>query len=220
MQIKPAISFSSLVLFSLFITITFNSCFKDLTKLQVVYYNNFEDYKLDSIEVSGWLNGGFGPVDNIKIVDYNGNKVLGRFNNNNIQLKLNNLPDHTAISIEFDLYLHDNWENSTWLLTFDGYNQLVTGFSNNPNIQQSYPNWKGNGSALSPAGANAFTMNLPGACSLINSTNGTSMYKMVKTVLHNKDSFQLNCSDAVIPFNDLCKISWSIDNLKITIIKN
>jgi hypothetical protein len=199
---------------------SFNSCVKDVTKLKVVYQNDFETYQMDSIQVSGWFNGNFGGVSDIKIIDFNGNKVLGRFNNNLISLTLNNLPKHTAISVQFDLYLHDKWKNDLWKMTFDNSDYIITGFSNDTTIQQAYPNWLNGGGSLSPALSNAFTINLPGACRLTSSSHGSSMYKMVRTILHSSDTFQFSCSDAVHPFNDACEISWSMDNLKITTISN
>lgn len=202
------------------VVLSFSSCFKNVTKLTVVYENNFETYNLKTIEVSGWLNGSFGAVNDIRIMDYNGNKVLGRFNDNLVSLTLPNLPEHNAISIEFDLYIHDTWKNDLWKMSYDGVDQLLTGFSNDSTVQQSYPNWLGNGSSLSAAGADAFTSNLPGACRLINSPHGTSMYKMVRTFLHSNSSLQFSCSDAGNYFNLPCDRSWSMDNLKITAIKN
>jgi len=200
--------------------LSFSSCVKDLTKLKVVYQNDFEDYQLNSIKVSGWQNGTFGDINNIKIIDYNGNKVLGRFNNNIIQLTLTNLPKHTAISVQFDLYIHDRWKNDLWKMTFDGLDYLLTGFSNDSTIQQAYPNWLNGGAALSPAYSDAFTTHLPGVCRLASSSHGTSMYKIVRTILHTDSTFQLQCSDAVHPLNDDCELSWSMDNLKITTINN
>lgn len=196
------------------------SCTKSLTRINTVYFNDFENFNLNTIEVSGWLNGLFGPVSDIRITDYNGNKVLGRFNNARINLKLNNLPTHQALRVEFDLYLHDKWKNDLWLMTFDGVNQILTGFSNDSMVKQSYPNWLGNGSALSSAGADAFNTQLPGACSLSSSSHGTSMYKIVRTVVHNGSTFELGSSDAGDFFNQPCLRSWSIDNLKITVIQN
>jgi len=208
------------LLFCVVLTVSFNSCVKDLTKLKVVYQNDFEDYQLKSIVVYGWINGIVQQFSDIKIEDFNGNKVLGRFNNCLFQLTLHNLPQHMAVSIQFDLYIHDNWKNDLWKMTLNGTDYLLTGFSNDSTIQQSYPNWLGNGSPLSPAGSNAFTTNLPGACRFAASPHGTSMYKMVNTIVNSDSTLQLSCSDAILPFNDTCEISWSIDNLKITTISN
>ena len=97
---------------------------------------------------------------------------------------------------------------------------LVTGFSNIENVMQSYPNWIGNGSALNPPGSNAFNLNLPGACRLINKTNGTSHYKMERTIVHTASVFTFAGSDAGAFFQLNCDRSWSMDNIKITAIYN
>lgn len=216
-RLSPLSPFFSTILRCSLLTVSFNSCVKDLPKIQVVYQNDFEAYQLNTILLYGWVNGTVQQLTDIKIEDFNGNKVLGRFNNCLFQLTLNNLPKHTAISIQFDLYLHDRWKNDLWKMTIGGSDYLLTGFSNDSTIQQSYPNWLGYGS-LSPSGANAYTTNLPGACRLATSAHGTSMYKIVRTILHNDSTFLLQCSDAIHPFNDACEISWSVDNLKITTI--
>ncbi len=211
---KKMIAFS----ISLLVMISFTACFKNLPKTQIVYQNDFETYNLKGIEVSGWLNGNFGTLNDIKIVTYNNTKVLGRFNNCSADLMLHKLPTHSALHVEFDLYIHDNWKNDLWKMVFDNQVRLMTGFSNDSSIQQSYPNWIGNGSALSPAGSNAYDRELPGACRLANSLHGTSLYKMDIVFLHSDSTFHLNCSDAVKPFNDFCEVSWSMDNLRITTI--
>lgn len=216
--IKSKQVFIRMMIAGFFVSMLFSSCIKNVTKQQVVYENDFEDFNLKGFVISGWLNGGFGTLSDIKIVNYNGTKVLGRFNNCMADLVVRKLPAHTAIHVEFDLYLHDNWKNDLWKMTFDNQDQLMTGFSNDSSVLQSYPNWIGNGSAPSPAGSNAFNRNLPGACSQISSPHGSSMYKIVSTVLHSDSTFHFTCSDATHPFNDFCQISWSIDNLKITTI--
>lgn len=196
------------------------ACTKNITRVNTIYNNDFENFDLKTIEVSGWLNGLFGPVNDIRITDYKGNKVLGFFNNARIALKLNDLPTHQAIRVEMDLYVHDNWKNDLWQMSIDGVYQLITGFSNDSTGKQSYPNWLGNGSALFAAGSDAYDSQLPGACALRNSPHGTSMYKITRTMLHTTNSFDFNCSDAGDFFNLPCQRSWSIDNLKITLINN
>ncbi len=196
------------------------SCFKSLTVTNIVYENNFEAYDANTINVSGWGSAGFGPVTDKRIVNYNGNNVLGKFNNNLVELTLNNLPQHTALRVELDLYLHNKWKNDIWKITFDGSDYLLTGFSNDPTFKQSYPNWYGNGSSLSPAGANSQNTQLPGVCSLTNLPNGTSLYKILATVEHSKEKFTLYCSDAGGTANDTCTRSWSIDNLKVSVLRN
>lgn len=203
-------------LLSLLIIVCCTSCFKNLTKLTVIYENNFDDYNLKGIKIHDY----YGPVSDIKIQTYNGNPVLGRFNSSGIELSLTDLPQHTAMSIEFDLYIHDIWKNDLWKYSFDGADQLLTGFSNDSTIQQSYPHWLGNGSSLYPATSGAYTNNLPGACILSGNPHGTSLYKIARTFLHTNSTFDCACSDAGDYFNLPCNRSWSMDNLKITLINN
>jgi hypothetical protein len=215
------ISYKSLLLLAVaFLILNSMGCFKEATKVGVVYFNNFDDYDMKNINAFGFTNNNFGPLNSITIVDYNQSKVLGRFNNGKIELKLHKLPKHQAINVQFDLFLHDNWRNDVFVMEFDNQQKLVTGFSNDPNRQQSYPNWIGNGSPLNPPGANAFTTNIPGACIWVSKPNGSSMYKMERTEIHSDSTFTLACSDAGEFFNLNCDRSWSIDNLKITLINN
>ena len=199
---------------------TLSSCFKDASKVSIIYQNDFEMMDMKSIVATGFPHGNFGQFTDIKIIDYNGTKVLGRFNNARIDLVLNQLPKHQAISVQFDLYIHDKWSNDPWVMELNGARVLVTGFSNFDAIQQAYPNWIGNGSDNNPAGANSYNRNLPGACSLATQKNGTSLYKMEQTFLHTDPTFLFGCSDAGSYFNLNCERSWSIDNLKITLINN
>jgi hypothetical protein len=213
---RSKIIFPALIFFVSF----FFGCFKEVTKVSTIYQNDFEDVDLKSIVASGFTNGTFGPFNNINIVDFNGTKVLGRFNNGKIDLHLHKLPTHQAITVKFDLYIHDKWNNDLWKMVWDGNEKLVTGFSNFDATPQSYPNWIGNGSLLNPAGANSYNRNLPGACILASSSMGTSLYKMEQTYIHSDTSFSFSCSDAGNYFNLNCERSWSIDNLKITLINN
>lgn len=205
----------------LFLAILFLSgCFKSLTHTNVILAADFENAKLYPLEVSGWDNGSFGPVKDTRISFFNGTKVLGKLNSNLIQLNLTGLPDHQVLRVEFDLYIHDKWKNDLWKFTIDGADQLLTGFSNDSTVKQSYPNWLGNSSPLSPAGRSAINTDLPGGCSPINSAHGSSLYRIISTIPHNAQTVTISCSDAGNFFNDTCQRSWSIDNLKVSAFKN
>lgn len=198
------------------------SCFKSLTVSNVVFENNFEAYSLNTLEVSGWNanSTGFGLVTTPRIRNYHGENVLGQLNNNLVELKLHNLPSHQAVRVEFDLYLHNKWNNDLWHMSFDNKDMLITGFSNDSTKQQSYPNWIANGIALSPAGRDAEEVYLPGTCSFTNATRGTSRYRIITTISHNNADFVLRCNDAGGINNDTCTRSWSMDNLKVSVFKN
>jgi hypothetical protein len=203
---------------------TMQSCLKDVVinipKLTVVYENDFETYAQKGFKVYSFENGNFGLFDRVNILDFNNSKVLGRFNNGKAVLILDTLPLHNAINIQFDLYIHDIWKNDLWKMELENNEVLVTGFSNIENVMQSYPNWIANGSALNPPGANAFDLNLKGACRNINKANGSSHYKMERTIIHSKPTFTFAGSDAGAFFQLNCERSWSIDNIKITAIYN
>jgi hypothetical protein len=185
------------------------ACFKSLTVSNIVYENNFEAFEFRGINV--------GPVTTGKISNYNGTAVLGKFNNELFQLNLATLPQHTIVRVEFDLYIHNKWANDLWRFTIDGAHQLITGFSNDNAIQQSYPTWLNN--TLSPAGANAQNTKLPGLCGF-NNERGTSQYRIISTIPHTNTTLLLEAGDAGSFLRDTCQRSWSIDNLKISTFKN
>ena len=203
---------------------TMQSCLKEVVinipKLTVVYENDFETYAQKGFKVYSFENGNFGLFDRVNILDFNNSKVLGRFNNGKAVLILDTLPLHNAINIQFDLYIHDIWKNDLWKMELENNEVLVTGFSNIENVMQSYPNWIDNGSALNPPGANAFDLKLKGACRNISKANGSSHYKMERTIIHSKPTFTFAGSDAGAFFQLNCERSWSIDNIKITAIYN
>ncbi len=198
------------------------SCFKNLTEINSVYENNFESKSLPEIEVVTWNSSGTAiiTVTEPRITDFNGSHMLGKFNNGYFRLTLDKLPVHQLLRAEFDLYVHDKWTNDLWKLEMDGALQLLTGFSNFDTVLQSYPNWLGNGSALSPAGKNAINLDLPGACVLKNSPRGSSMYRIIATIQHTNSKATVLCGDAGGFFNDTCQRSWAVDNLKVTVLKN
>jgi hypothetical protein len=199
-----------------------SGCFKSLTTIDVVYENNFETGDRNQLVLVGFnpAIGLFGEVTEPRIGSFAGRRMLGRLNNNRVQLDLTGLPSHNWARVEFDLYLHDGWRNDVFNLEIDGQNQLVTGFSNFRSIQQSYPNWIGNGTALSPAGKNAIDIDLRGACSLADSVHGTSQYHIVTTIPHTRASLLFSCNDSGGALNDSCSRSWSMDNLKVSVFHN
>jgi hypothetical protein len=216
----------SRILFLLAIGFMYNSCVKNVTSKILVYENGF-----DQGQNYFQVYGPGGQVIIPKIENYNGSNVLGRFFNNYVFLQTDNLPKHTAISVEFDLYIHDKWEGNTaslvsnkpdlWVMAFDDAPVLITTFSNTNNAQ-SYPDfYLANGT--SPSKANAVRTDLPGACALKGIAGGTSYYKIVKTVAHTASTFKIAFNDNLnvigTPDTQICTKSWSIDNIRISTIK-
>lgn len=198
----------------------FLGCTKNLTVTSIVYDNDFSNADLGGLRVSGWNNGSFGALPTPRLNNYNGNPVLGPLNNNIARLELTQLPKHDIIRVEVDLFLHNNWRNDLWKMECDGQTRILTGFSNDPTIQQAYPNWLGNGSALSVAGTNAQQKGLPGVCGNTAAEKGTSYYKIVQTFSHQQNAFTLQLSDAGGNVNDTCNRSWSVNRLTITVYHN
>lgn len=199
------------------------SCFKDLPSKHIVYDNNFEDTPRNNIKI---YNAG-GIIDSPKIFLFNGSKVLGRFNNNLVTLKIDALPEHNAVHVQFDLFIHDKWEGDhldpvtkipdVWQMQIDKGVVYQTTFSNTANTQSFPDNFKPNVSPY-PAHSNAWGL-LPGACALSDKKDGTAYYKIDYITGHTAASLLLELNDALQPFGQPCQKSWSIDNLVITATK-
>ncbi|MFN5363523.1 MAG: hypothetical protein ACK5B4_10645 [Bacteroidota bacterium] len=204
----------------LLLTIPFSGCIKQLTVKNVVYDNTFSSGELLDLQVSGWDNGSFGILSTPRISTFNGQKVLGKLNNNIVRLVLNDLPKHDILRVEVELNLHNNWRNDLWKMEFDGETRLLTGFSNDPTVKQSYPNWLGNGTTLGVAGTNARLTGMPGICSTPASQLGSSAYTIVQTFGHTSNNFTLQLSDAGGNVNDTCNRSWSVARLTLSVFHN
>ena len=210
------------IIFSLALLLLFSGCTKNLPKEQVVYQNNFEKGR-ERIKIFAGNNETNAPL----LFAFNNSKILGPLNHNAVflafpdgGLKLDSLPVHELILIEFDLYIHDQWKGNDglrsdfWTLLIDGQRVYTTTFSNTPGTSQSYP--EPEGSSFYP-GANSENGNLPGICTLKCVDNGTALYHFAWKFKHSNQTMQLALSDLVVE-TDTCLKSWSIDNLKITCI--
>lgn len=208
--------------FVIFIYVGMSSCFKDLPNKTIVYENNFEDGRAAYFQIYS----NFGLVDSFKISSFNNTKVFGNFNTNYVLFKKDTLPDHNAINLEFDLYIHDKWDGNflpagasypdLWQMAIDNNPVILTSFSNGA-YSQSYPdNYQPNMINNKPL-SNAWEL-LPGICAFGGSAQGTSHYKINYTTSH-FGPLQIAFNDVVNPVNSLCLKSWSIDNLRITAIQ-
>lgn len=210
----------------LYVVIVFacSSCFKNLPAKNIVYENGFE--AMDTLHIK--MYDARGPMDSLKITDYNGSKVLGRFNTNFIVFTFKNLPFHNIVRIEFDLFMHDQWTGEykqpgsvnpdVWQMKIDNRPVYLTTFSNGP-YTQAFPDNHSFGSAPSsnPARANAWAV-LPGVCGYNGKPDGTTLYKIDYTTAHS-GQLEISMNDVLQISNSLCLKSWSIDNLRITAIE-
>jgi hypothetical protein len=157
--------------------------------------------------------------------------VLGNFGElDPISLDLTNLPSHTQLKIEFDLYIINAWDGNytspdgpdMWFLNVDGEPIIETTFANNENVDnicgcgQSYPE---NGTSVNnpiQTGAtqiySAPEYDLPGCCSC--EDYGTAVYSISKTINHTTEFVNFNfMSDS--ENGVFCDESWAIDNIKV-----
>lgn len=199
------------------------SCTKNLTERKLFYFNDFENGDLRDIEISDRT----GLVSPEQITTYNGNKVLGPFNNGKyVQFTLDTLPEHNRLRIEFDLYIHDNWTGNQippghslpdyWVLDIDGSYPIVTTFSNIAGLPQSFPLNYEAGSNPFPAKGNSWKINLPSPCTPAGSSNGTTLYKVDLFYFHYNHLARISFTDQMRLELPLCAKSWSIDNVRVT----
>ena len=201
----------------------FHSCFKDIPDKYILYSNNFDDSSSDRLKFYNQA----GRIDSPMILAFNGSLVLGRFNNNLVSFKIDSVPEHNAVHIQFDLYIHDRWEGNhldpitqipdVWQLKLDQVPQMIRTFSNT-SFSQSFPNDYNPIVTPNPPHSDAWAL-LPGVCALSNRQDGTSLYKIDFITAHTANSVALDMNDALQPFNEPCNKSWSIDNLVITVVK-
>ena len=203
----------------------------------LVYNNNFESLSLDKID------GG-------EIVEFNGTKVLGDFNNDGFTLFLEEIGDHDYVFFSFDLYIHGSWDGNfngfnendkpdKWVMEFKpdmslhkdpSSDNFTTTFSNSqcwPNycLRQSYPE---NYPFENNPKTGAFKVDLEDKCPNSFFGGKTSMYQLEKgfkssgnnlVVRFYDELYQPNAIDKDGNPQQKCDESWSIDNLKVRVIK-
>ena len=200
-----------------FLSFLVNSCKSKIQSEVIVYNNAFEGNNLSGIK------------DGV-ITQFNNTTVLGQYNNGGFSLNLNDLPRHHLITVAFDLYIHDSWDGNKlgadgpdiWQMLIDNNTYIDASFSNIECIAgnicppQSYPlNYPNN---YNNPKKGAYQTDLPGVCHLVNSPNGTTLYKITKTFKHSGNTLLLQCLDKLVQTNTStpkCDESWSVDNIII-----
>jgi hypothetical protein len=196
------------------------SCKQNVSNEKIVYSNDFQGSNL-----SGISNG--------TISLYNASAVLGRYNQSQFSLVVDNLPRHDLITITFDLYIHDSWDGNKsspdgpdiWEMLVDENKYISTTFSNDScpvgnfcppqSYPFDYPNYYNNPKTGS------YRNDLPGVCHFAGNPNGTTQYKIKKTFTHSNSTLLLKCLDKLVQTNandTKCDESWSVDNIVIKAI--
>ena len=216
----------------LLIMITLLSCGKSADGIEsneLIYNNDFESGDLISI-------------DGAQLITFNNTNLLGNYNNDGFTLNLNNIGTHDLIYISFDLYIHDSWDGNfnnldpdqpdAWFIeliadidsdTNTNINSWETSFSNSVCnssfcLKQSYPNVF----PFDNSPREGSSLILPGLCSLASETDGTTMYSIQKGFEHSDNALLIRFYDELYQPNatdEKCDESWSLDNLKVRIIK-
>lgn len=214
---------NKLILLSICIPFFFLSCAKSNHGEVEIYSNDFE---------SSASTG----ITNATISSFNGGHVLGFFNNSQFTLSVSDLPEHDIVDISFDLYIHDNWDGNIqlqdniagpdiWQMKVDNKTYITTTFSNNDCTPgyfcppQSYPSEYPNFNHNPKSGASQTV--LPGVCSKAGSPNGSTLYKIQKSISHSEKVLLFQCLDKLIQkdvADPKCDESWSVDNIKIKVI--
>jgi hypothetical protein len=205
------------------------SC-QDLTlEQEYIYFNDFdhEDYT---------------GISGVYISEFDGDFVMGNFNNRGFELSLDDLPKHDYIRVSFDLYIHDSWEGNSnetsppgedhdaWFIEFDPDKNIKasekilfeTTFSNGLCISgfcysQSYPR---EFPFPNDSRSEAESKNLPGRCLYQDSNIGTTLYKVDKVFPHDRKNTVISFYDRLVQpdtSSPLCDESWSLDNLSVTV---
>lgn len=203
--------------FGLFILIMVSSCQDELLEEVQIYSNDFEDLDLRNF-------------NNSRLFIYNNDIIMGFYHNEEVWVKLFDLPPHNALKITIDVLAHDSWDGNLddgvsgpdyWYFKLDDEEVYRTTFSNSVCVstfclRQSYPeqffrqNFPKEG---------AVQTNLPGLCSAAGVPNGTTKYSITKTFRHFQDSVKITMGDELMQtnaFSPLCDESWSVSKIQVS----
>lgn len=216
-------NFKMLKIFFAGIFLLLFSCAKEVVKETEVYFNDFQ-------------SGQVSDTKNLKFSNFNQSIVAGFYNNQELIIEINDLPSHSVAVIDFDLYIHDTWDGNTlieneiagpdiWEFLVDGNSYTRTTFSNEycPPGQHCPPQAFPANYMMSTNFPRAGSVGkLPGVCLTANDSEGTTWYKISKTIKHTGKTIKLTFRDKLVQLNTnspLCDESWSIDNLKVRVIQ-
>jgi len=192
------------------------SCENALQEEIVIYSNDFSKADLNFFE-----NG--------RLFEFNGDTVLGYYNDEKVLLNLTALPEHNTIKVTIDLLLHDSWDGNPenvggpdfWYLELDGQTVLSTTFSNSPCestfcLYQSYP---ANYPRFNDPKTESLRADLPGRCQHKNVEGWTSLYRITKFISHKSNQLSITLGDDLKQENTpepICDESWSVSSIQVS----
>lgn len=204
---------SVLILVSFF---AFSSCTDTLESEAVVYYNDFSDLNL-----AGFYNA--------RLQIFQNDTIVGYYHNEEVGLKVDNLPTHNLLKITLDILIHDTWDGNPddgvsgpdfWFFGVDNIEVFRTTFSNTPCestycLYQSYPD---SYFRQNRPKTGATQTNLPGLCLYGAFNNYTTRYSITKIIDHSNSSVDIYMNSDLKADNSpdpFCDESWSLAAVKI-----
>lgn len=207
-----------------------HSCDERLVDEQVIFW---DDYELDRTPTIRNVRGSYIFHNSTeRYFDFNGSRNLGRFERGGITLNLEGIPEHDYLRISFDLYIHDKWEGNgergngedVFIMNIDNSTLYFSSIINTKcqtqdcETIQSFPdiiNIRQN-----PENAEVKDASLPGVCHFKGERGGSKLIEIARQYPHGSSDLRLNiAADIKDAGPDLCLKSWSIDNLKVTIVE-
>lgn len=192
------------------------SCEDILREEMMVYNNDFSKADLANFE-----NG--------KLFIFEGDTVLGYYHDDEVRLRLDNLPAHNTIKITLEILLHDSWDGNPdnvggpdyWYLKLDDQSIVRTTFSNSLCestfcLYQSYPD---NYPRFNDPKTGALRTDLPGRCQYINVEGWTSLYRITKLINHTDGQLSIAIGDELKQENTpepVCDESWSVASIQVS----
>jgi hypothetical protein len=156
-----------------------------------------------------------------------GRMFLGRFGNGTVSLTLTNLPEHTDVTVSFDLFIIGAWDGNRtdnglgpdlWTASVRGGLTLIqTSFGNgDPNsvYRQSYPGWYPDAQNPKRSGAEENnTLGYPDPSGLTPIQD--SVYQLSFKFSHSASTLTLDFSGAGL--QSLDDESWGLDNVRVVV---
>lgn len=195
-------------------------CEKDLKDAKLVYENDFESGDLTNI------TGGV-------IHEFQGEKMLGYYNNDGFLFHMRKLGNHQSVFITFDLYIHDSWDGNAespggpdfWIMEIDGPRTdetdpyfFRTTFTNSNCLNCNYQSYPDVYPFSKSPRSGASSIAIPGRCHLESSEYGTALFSVEKSFRHSGDAILIHFYDELLQLNvgdPSCDESWSLDNLRV-----
>lgn len=221
----------NLYFYIIFFILIVSGCLQGQVEETQIYFNNFEqDSRLNGeIEGLGFLDFNF--QSNYQTFYFDESQVLGRFGWAAFKIRLDDLPEHDYITLEFDLYIHDHWEGNNnegledvFILDFDKQNLYFSSILNTKCMDQSCDgrqSFPGNlNKASYPENANTANYTLPGICYFEGELGGSKKIHFNERRFHQSQEMVIKIgTDIKNVGEDLCNKSWSVDNIVISTLR-